>query len=219
MIVCATLLSALIVPGGSTATGADFSVSLLAGYKGGASVRGSLFVSRFAEGFPLALEGGVTYTTLDPGHAADARRIFVNDATNGTPEKSGHAWDFRLDFLYQVRLLGMEDAHVFAGARYSLFAGDFVFVGGNEDFEVESNQWGIGVGARASFPMGKRFSFTLLAGADYFFSATLTGHDTSYSPDGETINGKHDYSFSTADAAIHQPKLQPSFMIGISYGL
>jgi hypothetical protein len=45
------------------------------------------------------------------------------------------------------------------------------------------------------------------------------GHDTSYSPDGVTVNGKHDYTYNDADAAINQPKFLPSLMVGISVGL
>jgi len=199
--------------------GAEFSIGAVAGYNGGPAVKVSGRVSDFAQGFPLAVEAAMGYTSRDPGDPLEARRIFINDNTNGTPESKGWVWNARLDFLYKVRMLGLQDVSVFVGPRYSMFTGDFVYVGGNEDFEVTSNQWGIGLGAKASFPMGKKFSFTVEAGFDYFFSSTLYGHDTSYSPDGVTINGNHDYTYKDADTAINQPRFIPAVMLGISFGL
>jgi hypothetical protein len=34
---------------------------------------------------------------MNPGNAADVRKIFINDATNGDLEKSGWMWDVRFD--------------------------------------------------------------------------------------------------------------------------
>jgi hypothetical protein len=39
----------------------------------------------------------LAYTNMNPGNPADARKIFINDATNGDPEKSGWMWDVRFD--------------------------------------------------------------------------------------------------------------------------
>jgi hypothetical protein len=212
-----TCLAAALL--GSSAFCADFSAGLLAGYQGGGSFRLSVAASDFARGFPLAAELGVSYAWRDPGDPLAARRIFINDNTNGTPEESGWVWNVRLDFLYRVKVLGLQSAFAYAGPRYSIFTGDFKYVGGNEDFEVTSNQWGLGAGAKASFPMSRIVSLTVSAGLDYFFAGTLYGHDTSYSPGGETVNGKHEYTFSDADAAINQPKWQPSLLLGITVGL
>jgi hypothetical protein len=195
----------------------QFAASLYGGYKGGAGFRVGVMALDFARGLPIGIEGAISYTALDPGSPEDARRIFINDATNGTPEESGWMWDYRLDFLYRLKILGMNDAFLFVGARYSVFTADFHFVGGNEDFEVSSNQFGVGLGARTSFPISQKVSISFLLGFDYFFNATLTGHDTSYSPGGETVNGKHNYTYKDADAAVNQPKLQPIAMLGFVY--
>ena len=48
---------------------------------------------------------GIGYTTLDPGNASDARRIFINNATNGVPKKKGKAFDYRLDFMWETNVL------------------------------------------------------------------------------------------------------------------
>lgn len=201
----------------SSASAAEFSASVIGGYKGGAGFRVSAMASEFAQGLPLGVEVGLGYTAFDPGNPEDARSIFINDNNNGTPEKSGWMWDLRLDFLHRLKLLGLREAFAFAGVRYSMFTGNFKYVGGNEDFNVSSNQWGVGVGVKASFPISAKVGITFLGGFDYFFNAALSGHDTSYSPGGETVNGKHNYTFKDADAAINQPKLQPCLMLGFTY--
>ena len=111
----------------------------------------------------------------------------------------------------------MKNAYVFAGVRNSMFTANFRFIGGNEDFDVTSNQWGVGAGLRTAFPISRNVSFVMSGGLDWYLSSTLTGHDTSYSPDGESVNGRNDYTFTDADEAVNQPKLHPVGMIGISY--
>ncbi len=86
-------------------------------------------VTDFAQGFPLTVEAALGYTSREPGDPLAARRIFINDNTNGTPESSGSAWNACLDFMYKVHALGLQDVSLFAGPRYSLFRGDFVYVG------------------------------------------------------------------------------------------
>lgn len=203
----------------SSAAAAEFGAALLAGYTGGPGVRLLGSVDRFAQGFPLAIEAGVGYTWLDPGSPEQARVVFINDATNGTPQEQGWAWDLRLDFLYRVQFFGLRDAYLFTGVRYSMFTGNFNYIGGNEDFDVTSNQFGLGLGAKAVFPISARLGLMLSAGADYYFDATLEGHDTSYSPNGETVNGRRDYTYDTADEAINQPRFQPVILIGLAYTL
>jgi hypothetical protein len=208
-----TFTAMVILP----AAAGDITAGLAVGYKGGFAVRGSFGVMGFAKGFPFGMEGSVGYSGLDPGNAADARRIFVNDATNGTPEKSGHAWDLRLDFVYDLGWLHAGAVYAYGGVRYSMYLGDFVFVGGNEDFEVRSNQWGIGAGLKGTFNMSQRIDFVLSGGLDYCFPAGLSGHDRTYDPSGDNVNPRAGLTYADADGAINQPKLQPSIMIGVSY--
>ena len=195
---------------------ADFSTSVLAGYNGGLSFKATGNLSHFAQGFPLGVEFGIGHSRMDPGRPADARKVFINDATNGTPDESGWAWDFRLDFLYQVRLLGMQNAHVFVGVRRSYFTGHFSFIGGNEIFDITTSLWGWGAGLKAVFPMGTRVGFTLAAGFDHYPAGTIEGHDTSYSPNGESVNGREGYDYNSADEAINQPKFEGVLMAGIT---
>lgn len=155
--------------------------------------------------------------TSDPGSSPDARRIFINNATNGTPEKQGWFWEYRFDFMYRVNWLSLQRLYLFAGPRYETFTGNFKYIGGNEDFDVTTNQWGIGTGLQGFFSISPTLDFTLSAGVDYYFSSMLKGHDTEYFPDGEDVNPREDYTYSDADKAINQPGILLQLMIGISY--
>lgn len=218
MIAAVILIAPAAVLGNTpTGHGPEFSGGAVLGYYGGFGFHVNAMVSNFAQDFPLAARIGLGFSSVEPGKAADARRIFINDATNGTPEKSGRKLDFRFDFMYPVKLLGMKQAYAFGGPRYSKFTGNFKYIGGNEDFDVVSNQWGFGLGVESFFPMSPKLDLVLSAGADYFGNAKLTGHDTSYSPDGDDSNPRDDYTYDDADDAIDQPKIEPRIMLGVRY--
>jgi hypothetical protein len=187
------------------------------GYTGGFGIQGNVMVSNFARDFPLSARLGIGYSSLDPGNPADARRIFINDATNGVPEKSGTDWNFRLDFLYRVPFLSMKRFYVFTGARYSAFSAAFNFIDGNEFFNINSNQWGLGLGGESYFMLVPGLDLVFSLGADYYFNSTLEGHDTSYSPDGQNINSRRGYTYYEADQAINQPKVMLRAMLGFNY--
>jgi len=213
-----SLNSALMAQTNSSADSkARFSAGLLMGYSSGFSVQGYGLASNFAKGFPLRARLGLGYVATEPGDALAARRIFINDATNGIPEESGRTWEFKLDLQYPVSLFKMERAFLYGGVRYARFTGNFKFVGGNEDFDIRSNHWGLGAGLESYFMVSPRFDMVLTAGLDYFFSSSLSGHDTSYSPEGEDQNPRNDYTYSDADSAIGQPKLDPVLMLGFAY--
>jgi hypothetical protein len=203
-----------------------FTAGLIAGYNTGYGFQANIKASDFAEEFPFELRFGFGYTFLNPGNAPDARRIFINNATNGVPEKKGGAFDYRLDFLLPKPIFGVKHSYLVFGPRYSTFKGNFKFVGGNEDFDVKSNQWGIGAGIENYFKMTEKIDLVLAFGLDYYFPGILKGHDTSYSPNNDNVNPKKDnqndnvlFKYSNADKAINQPKIMPRAMIGISFGL
>ena len=191
------------------------SVLASAGYNSGPSGNLGLTFSDFAEGLPLALRVGVGYSGGDPGDPWAARRVFINANTNGTPESRGRRWDYRLDAVWQTRWRSIQHLNIVAGPRLSRFSGQFDFVGGNEYFNVITTQWGLGAGAEASFPMGQRSDFLVGVGLDGYLSSRMTGHDTSYSPDGTAVNPTDDYTWADADEAIRQPKLSPRLMLGV----
>ena len=194
-------------------------VGFTLGHNGGLTFRFHGLLSDFAQGFPLSVKLGIGYTSVDPGNAADARRIFINDATNGTPEQGGRVWDFRADLLYTMKWFSPARTYLFAGVRYALFSGNFKFIGGNEDFDVTSNPWGIGAGIEMHFKMTNQIDLVTTAGLDYYLNSELQGHDTTYSPDGENINPRPGYSYKDADKAVHQPKVELLLMVGLNYHL
>jgi hypothetical protein len=194
-----------------------FAAGLQLGYRAGLSVDVSITAMDFASGFAFPLRFGISHTSVEPGIALDARRVFINNATNGIPEENGKTWGARLDFLVPASLLSLQRAYAFGGVRHARFTGNFKFIGGNEDFDIRSNHWGLGGGVESYFGISRRVDMVITAGLDYFFSNTLSGHDTSYSPDGDNVNPREDYTYSDADAAVGQPKLEPAVLIGLSY--
>ncbi|UCH66037.1 MAG: hypothetical protein JSW63_02575 [Ignavibacterium sp.] len=186
------------------------------GYNGGFGGQLNLTITNFQKDFPLSARFGIGYTAMEPGKSADARRIFINNATNGTPEERGWMWNLNFDLLIPLSFL--TNSHIYLGPRYSMFTANFKYVGGNEDFDVTSNQFGLGGGLETQFPLVPNLYMVFSAGAEYFFEGTLKGHDTAYSPDGDDVNPREDYSYSDADEAVNQPQILGRFMLGINYG-
>lgn len=199
----------------SRALGATFSVGGFVGYQDGLSFQAFGTAENFAQGFPLKARFRLARNSVEPGSAPDARRIFINDATNGTPKEKGHTMDLGFDGLYPMG----PRSHFFGGVRYSSFKANFKYVGGNEDFDVTSSHWGLAAGMEASYPMGPKLALVLAGGGEYYFSSRLTGHDTSYSPDGDNVNPRKEYTYSDADDAVDQPTWRPIVLMGVSYRL
>jgi hypothetical protein len=216
-IVVAVLATVAAMSTGSPTHAARFSVGAQAGYSGGVGAEVNAMMADFAKGFPMALRFAVGYSVREPGRAADARRIFINDATNGTPEEKGWFWDYRFDLMYNTGWSSVADIYVTGGVRYAQFTGNFKFIGGNEDFDVTSDQWGLGAGMEGYFDITPKLQFVITGGVDYFFESSLKGHDTEYSPDGDDVNPRNDYTYKDADEAINQPKWVGRALIGISY--
>ncbi len=195
----------------------SLSTAVTLGYSSGFNIQASLMISDFARDFPMSARLGIGISSVEPGNPAEARRIFINNATNGIPEEKGSQWDFRLDLLHPVHLLSMKRAYLYGGLRYAKFKGNFKYVGGNEDFDVISKHWGIGTGLESHFPMGSSVDLILTGGIDYFLSSKLAGHDTSYSPDEDPVNPREEYTYDDADEAINQPKIEFRLMLGFAY--
>jgi len=200
-----------------TADAARVSLGIQAGLRAGIGVEGNAMVKDFAEGFPMALRLAAGYSRREAGKADDARRIFINDNTGGTPEEKAWLWDLRLDFMYDFGWSSSADIYVTGGVRYSMFTANFKFVDGNEDFDVTSNQWGLGAGLEGYFNITQKLQFVVSGGVDYYFPSTLKGHDTEYNPDGDHVNPRNDYTYDDADAAVNQLSWEARALIGLSY--
>ncbi len=195
-----------------------FTGQVVTGYYGGPGLHVNGTLGNFAQGFPFSVRLGLGYARVPTGDALMARRVFINNATNGTPRSRGKIWDARLDVVYPVKLMSLKHSSVFGGARRAYYTADFEYIGGAETFNVSSNQWGIGGGIETAFPLSPRLDMIVLAGADYYFRATMDGHDTYYSPDGKhDLHPIDDYNYKDADKAIAQPEVETRVMFGIAY--
>lgn len=201
-------------------------LGLVSGYNRGLGFNASLTALNPLESLDVNMRFGLGYTRLDPGNSADARRIFINNATNGVPEEKGRTFDYRLDFLWSTDLFDLEESYLVAGPRYSSFRGNFKYIGGNEDFDVTAKQLGLGLGSETHFKINPRMDLVAAAGLDYFFNSTLKGHDTSYSPGNDNVNARNDnanndveFTFKDANSSIKQPQIMPRLFLGVSYRL
>lgn len=198
---------------------AKFSIGAQVGMFNGFGGQISLLTEDFAENFPFSIKLAVGFSSLDAGDPLGTRRIFINNNTNGIPEKSGKTWSYSLDFLYSYSLLGMRRNYLYVGPRYLMFTGNFNFVGGNEDFDVTTNQWGVGLGIENYFKIVSSFDLVVNLGYNYYFPNTLYGHDTSYSKENQNVNPRENYTFDDADEVVNQPKGEIQALIGVKYGL
>ena len=144
---------------------------------------------------------------------------FVNENNNGVPEKSASLWSFGLDFMHQINILSLKNAYLYAGIRHSSFTGTFDFIGGDELFDVDADQWGLGTGIDTYFRMVPAWIFLFPLVLNIISHLHWMGHDASYSPDGEYVNQRQNYTYSNADNAINQPKFIPKLLIGVNFHL
>ncbi|MBN1951866.1 MAG: hypothetical protein JW801_11755 [Bacteroidales bacterium] len=203
-----------------------FAAGLRAGYNRGYGMQANLTLHNATNDLPFELRLGLGYTFLNPGKAMDARRIFINNATNGEPEKKGRSIDYRLDFLFAKSIFGLPNSYLVLGPRGSSFKGNFKYIGGNEDFDITSTQWGVGGGIESHFKMNEKLNLVIALGFDFYLPGTLYGHDTSYSPDNDNVNSRNvnenndePFTYKDADKAIYQPRFMPFAMIGLNFGL
>lgn len=196
------------------------------GYNRGFGIQTSLSAFNFSPGFRAKLRLGIGMTFLNPGSAAEARRIFINNATNGVPEKNGRSLDVRFDFMFPRTYFGNSNSFLVMGPRYSTFRGHFNYVDGNEVFDVISRQWGAGLGFEHQFKMTEKLTLSLAYGLDFYVPSTLTGHDTSYSPNNENVNPENDnqhddvpFKYKDANKAIMQPQFMPRMLLGLNFNL
>lgn len=211
-----TLLTGVITTFGKTP---HWYGSIRGGFQAGTGIELSVAYRLPSPQFPLHIRFALARSKRNPGNALDARHIFINNNSNGVPQKSGRVWLVQFDFIFPSKWQWLPNMEIFVGPRYMWFNGDFRFIGGNEFFNVVCDQWGLGGGVQSRMPLTRKMYLVVAAGLNYFPPATLIGHDTSYSPNGEIVNGREDYTYRDADAAINQPRLEGTFLIGLSVPL
>jgi len=225
-LVLTLLLAGLVTPSSGqvkSTSPSGSSLGIITGYYRGYGIQANFTLHDLSAEFPFKLRIGMGVTILNPGNAADARRIFINNATNGVPEKKGRSFDYRLDFLLPRSIFGLDHSYLVFGPRFSTFRGNFKYIGGNEDFDVTSKQWGIGGSIENHFKITQQLNLVINYGLDHYFPSTLKGHDTSYSPGNDNVNPQNDnqnddaaFTYRDADRAIRQPMFMPRIMIGVN---
>ncbi len=194
-----------------------FTGELFTGYFSGVGLHVSATVSHLADGFPFQVRLGLGYAWVPTGDAVRARRVFIDQATNGSPRGNGKVWDSRLDIMYPINLFSLKNSRIFVGARHANYTAHFEYIGGNETFDVNSNPWGFGGGLETAFALSPRVNMIVTGGIDYYFRSLLSGHDTYYRPNGDDLNEKEDFTYKDADEAIAQPSLNTRLMLGLAY--
>jgi hypothetical protein len=199
---------------------------ITAGYYAGPSVAGTMGFSDVFTKVPVSFEGEVGHSWTNPGDAALARDVFINNTDTGDEDsqKDGSVWDVGLNAVYPLnQTYGPVKFFVFGGPRYAHFDGHFEYVGGNEDFDVIANSWGLGGGLRGIMPLSQHFSAVLQLGIDYYWPTSIYGHDATYYPNNSNINARQldntGYTFTYADAAnaVNVPRIRPRVMIGLQF--
>ncbi len=194
-----------------------FTGNIQMGFYDGAGVHFSGTFANFAQGFPFALRIGMGHSWVPAGDAMQARRIFIDQNTNGEPRSRARVWDGRLDLMYPVKLFSMDRAKIFGGVRRTDFNAYFEYIGGNETFDVINKEWGVGGGLESAFALSPIVDVLVSCGVDYYFRGELSGHDTYYNADGNDLNPKENFSYADADAVINDPGVNTRIMIGIGY--
>ena len=191
--------------------------SLQTGYYSGLGFTMSATAQDFAQDFPFSVRLGLGFSRVTSGDEWAARRVFINNNTNGTARSNARIWDVRLDLLYPVKILNLNRTKVFAGPRHSDYNAYFEYIGGAETFNVRAKQWGLGGGVETAFALSPLVDMVVSVGADYYFRSTLSGHDTYYRPDGNDTHPIADYTYADADKAINQPDVLTRLMVGLAY--
>jgi hypothetical protein len=204
---------ALAVP----AVAGPFHGGVNVGYTGGLGVQATGTFMDFTRDLPLSARFSLGYASAGAGDPYAARRVFINDNTNGDPEKSASTWSFRFDLMFPAFTVGPQTLYVFAGPRHARYSANFNYIGGNENFDVKANPWGAGLGLESWFVVSESTDFVLQAGADWYADTELAGHDTAYLPSGDHVNPRDGYDYGSADDAIDQPKLEIVALAGLRF--
>ncbi len=194
-------------------------LGITAGYTHNFGVNVYGTIADFSYDIPLALKLSAGYNVRDAGNPWDARKVFINDNTDGDPDKSGHSIDLRLDFAYPVNILSLKKTFLFFGPRYSMYTATFEFVGGNEFFDITTSQFGLGTGLETYFGITPNLSLVFSGGFDFYFDSQIGGHDSFYNPDGTDISGREGFDFKDAADAINQPKYEFRLLVGLNFSL
>jgi hypothetical protein len=208
--VLAAVLAATAVV--ASAGAVEFFEEVRVGYGNDYAVELGLRMAGFSPDFPLMVRASGGYIRqVAAGNAEDARAIFINDGTAGSPTERGESWFYGVGVGYTILDRGSFQVVAFGLGRQNIYNAYFTFIGGNEAFYVTTTQFGLGGGAELLFGGGdEKVNFSLNGGVEYYFRSRIDSHGTFfYTPDGTDSRPRNDYTYEDADAAINQPVLRP----------
>ncbi|MDC7223176.1 MAG: hypothetical protein PQJ60_05500 [Spirochaetales bacterium] len=193
-----------------------------AGYYGDAGVTLALRLEEESSRSPFFVQarGGYIYQS-DPGNAAEARKIFINDNSGGNVEKYGESYLAALDLGWKWKSLDKVSVELTLSGLWNYYLAHFSYIGDNEAFTVTTKPFGVGAGAALRMPLShSRSSLLVKGGAEYFPKTTLNAHGTYYyTPDGEDDETREDYTYEDADDAVNQPHFRFYLQIGFLYAV
>lgn len=191
---------------------------LYLGYYAGMSLMGMVGVDNLIKDFPLGIEAGIGYSFVDGGDPLLARRVFIDNNTNGSPEESSRVLDFDLNLTYPIKQkTGSYKWLAFVGPRHARFRANFLYRGANEEFDVQSKPWGFGGGVKGQFPINNKLSVVTFLSVDFYSYAEIEGHDSFYRPNDQNLNPQGNYKYADARDAVNVPRIRPRFMVGIQF--
>ncbi len=202
--------------------GPNISIAALGGFFNGVGLGMEFSATQLSRSYPFGMHFGFGYfTQQNSGVATEARKIFINDNTNGNDniEKYGKTLYLSSDLSYKIITKSDLSVSMYGGARYVRYKAHFNYQGGNEAFDVYNHTWGMGGGLRLDLKLSSKISFEINSGLDYFFPSMLIGHGNFYSPDGVDDNPRNDYTYTDADNAINQPDTNPKIFVSLKYHL
>ncbi len=82
-----------------------YSIGIMTGYTGGFGINVSGTISEFSYDIPLAVRFSGGYNIREAGNPLDARKVFINDNTNGDPAESAHSFDLRIRFCIPGKII------------------------------------------------------------------------------------------------------------------
>lgn len=203
-------------------SGSKIWLAPVVGYANGIGGGAELSFLNAIPSFPLGFHFSVGYFhQSEPGVAVDARKIFINDATAGNDNilEYGYNVFFRFDFSYPVYEQKGMDISAYLGVAHARYIAHFNYQGGNEAFDISSNPWGLGFGARANFSLSPSLMIIANAGFEYYFPDRISAHGNFYNPDATDDNPRAPYVYSDADGAIEQPVFIPRITLAIAFRL
>ncbi len=106
------LMFAVLVLQPLPASAGPFYGGLNVGYTGGLGIQATSSFMDFARDLPLSARFTLGYNSASAGDPYAARQIFINDNTNGDPEKSASTWQFRVDLMFPAFTIGPQTLYL-----------------------------------------------------------------------------------------------------------